>query len=101
MSNWKIFFKKGYLNILFSWSSTSLPGNKGLPALASSVNKISQMMYRYLKFEKNAHKKYYKTLYFSSFLAFCQVEKIKCTLIYHIYPSFARKLHYQAFKYII
>lgn len=28
--------KKRYLKILFNWSSTSFPGNKGLPALASS-----------------------------------------------------------------
>lgn len=28
--------KKGYLKILFNWSSTSLPGNKGRPAFASS-----------------------------------------------------------------
>lgn len=31
-----LFFIKGYLKILFNWSSTSFPGNKGLPALASS-----------------------------------------------------------------
>lgn len=30
---------KGYLNIRLSWSSTSLPGNKGLPALVISGRK--------------------------------------------------------------
>ena len=29
--------QKGYLNILFSCSSTSFPGNSGRPAFASSV----------------------------------------------------------------
>jgi hypothetical protein len=28
--------QKRYLKILLSWSSSSLPGNNGLPALASS-----------------------------------------------------------------
>ena len=36
----KILSQKGYLKILFSWSSTSLPGNKGRPALANSGNRI-------------------------------------------------------------
>lgn len=30
---------RGYRKILFSWSSTSLPGNRGRPALASSAEK--------------------------------------------------------------
>lgn len=33
---------KGYLKILFSWSSTSLPGNKGRPAFASSKKKLDR-----------------------------------------------------------
>ena len=37
-----VVLKKGYLKMRFSWSSTSLPGNRGLPALASSVEQRAQ-----------------------------------------------------------
>ena len=32
------------LKILFNWSSTSLPGNKGRPALANSEKKFNSMI---------------------------------------------------------
>jgi hypothetical protein len=45
------------LNIRFSWSSTSLPGNKGRPALANSEKKKDNSTYQYYLAQSAKEKK--------------------------------------------